>query len=61
MPETRGSLLAYVEERSDAFGKKLKCPNHSDGIKFDDFKESSSVLAEPLSKAVDRYHANKWN
>jgi len=61
MSEITGNLLAYVEKRADAFGKKLKCPNHSDGIIFDHFKEASSVLAEPFSKAVDRYHANKWN
>jgi len=61
MSEATGNLLAYVEKRSDAFSKKLKCPNHSDGIIFDHFKEASSVLAEPFSKAVDRYHANKWN
>jgi hypothetical protein len=61
MPETTGSLLAYVEKRADVFSKKLKCPNHSDGIIFDRFKEASAALAEPFSKAVDKYHANKWN
>lgn len=54
------SIRAYVEKRADAFSKKLKCPNHSDGVKFDNFKEASAVLSEPFSKAVDRYHADKW-
>jgi len=61
MPETTGSLLAYVEKRAGAFNKKLKCPNHSDGIVFNRFKEASATLMDPFSKAVDRYHVNKWN
>jgi len=55
------SLRAYVEKRTDAFNKKLKCPNHSDGVKFDNFKTASAALSEPFSNAVDRYHTDKWN
>jgi hypothetical protein len=61
MSETTANLVAYVEKRAGAFSKKLKCPNHSEGIAFERFKEASNVLAEPFSKAVDKYHASKWN
>jgi hypothetical protein len=59
MPE-KESLLAYVKKRENAFGKKLKCPNHSEGIKFEQFKKTVDTLAKPLSLAIDNYHAEKW-
>jgi hypothetical protein len=60
MPDDN-SLLAYVNKRTGAFNKKLKCPNHSDGVKFARFKEAADTLITPFSNAVDKYHAEKWN
>jgi hypothetical protein len=54
-------LSAYIEKRADAFGKRLKCPNHSDGVKFEDFKKAAFTLRVPFSKAVHKYHAEKWS
>jgi len=54
-------LPTYFEERADAFNKKLKCPNHSEGVRFDDFKKATATLITPFSKAVHKYHAEKWN
>jgi len=54
------SLLAYVKEHTDAFTKKLTCPNHSDGIKFQNFENASVALMGSFSEAVNRYYAEKW-
>jgi hypothetical protein len=55
------ALLDYFGKRSKAFGKKLKCPNHSKGIEFKVFEKTVNELAEPLSMAIDRYHRERWS